>query len=88
MAQSIENVFSGRLHEFYGMLVYHYSMGENLDKAEEYMLKAGEEAMKSSASSEALEYFIKSLNMYRDKYGERVDPRKIAALEKNIAIAL
>ncbi len=57
IAQSIEEVFNERLHEFYGMLAYHYSKGENLDKAEEYMLKAGEEAMKASASSEALSYY-------------------------------
>ena len=28
VAQSIEKVFNERLHEFYGMLAYHYSMGE------------------------------------------------------------
>ncbi len=88
VAQAIEKVFDERLHEFYGMLAYHYSMGEDLDKAEEYMIKAGEEAMKSAASSEALNYFEEALAIYRSKFGEKVSPKKVAMLEKNIAYAL
>jgi class 3 adenylate cyclase/tetratricopeptide (TPR) repeat protein len=88
VARSIEKVFSDRLHEFYGMLAYHYSMGEDLDRAEEYMIRAGEEAMKSAASSEALGYFEEALNIYRNKFGEKASPEKIAMLEKNIAYAL
>ncbi len=85
VAQAIESVFAGRLHEFYGMLAYHYSMGENLDRAEEYMLRAGEEAMKASASSEALKYFIDAMAVYRGIYGNRADASKIALIERNIA---
>ena len=88
VARSIEKVFQDRLHDFYGMLAYHYSMGEDLDKAEEYMIKAGEEAMKSAASSEALGYFQEALTIYRSKFGEKASPEKIAMLEKNIAYAL
>ena len=88
VARSIEKVFNERIHEFYGMLAYHYSMGEDLDKAEEYMIKAGEEAMKSAASSEALGYFQEALSIYRNKFGEKASPEKIATLEKNIAHAL
>ena len=57
VADSIEIVFKKRMHEFYGMLAYHYSKGENFDKAEEYMIKAGEEALSSAASLEALGYY-------------------------------
>lgn len=85
VAQAIENVFSGRLHEFYGMLAYHYSMGENLDRAEEYMLRAGEEAMKASASSEALKYFIDATKIYQEIYGNKTDASKVVRIECNIA---
>jgi hypothetical protein len=88
VAQSIEKVFNDRLHDFYGMLAYHYGMGEDLDKAEEYMIRAGEEAMKSAASSEALGYFEEALTIYRNKFGEKASLEKIAMLEKNIAYAL
>ncbi len=51
------------MDEFYGMLAYHYSKGEDLDKAEEYMIKAGEEALRSSASREALNYYQEALSL-------------------------
>ena len=69
VANSIEKIFQQRLHEFYGMLAYHYSKGQDFDKAEEYMIKAGEQAMRSSASSEALHYYQEALKLYLKKYG-------------------
>jgi tetratricopeptide (TPR) repeat protein len=87
-ANSIEKIFKERLHEFYGMLAYHYSKGENLDKAEKYMIKAGEEALSSSASSEAIHYYREALSLYTQKYGDKADPEKLAVLEKNIGLAL
>jgi len=70
VADSIEKIFKERLHEFYGVLSYHYLNGDNLDKTEEYMLKAGEEAMKSSASSEALHYYQRAIELYIKKCGD------------------
>lgn len=87
VAQSIERIFRERLHEFYGMLAHHYGLAEDADKTEEYLIKAGEEALKSSASSEALSYLQEALNLYLTKYGRDADPEKLANLEKNIAIA-
>ena len=88
VAASIEEVFNERLHEFYGMLAYHYSQAEDLDKAEEYLIKAGEESLKSSASAEALHYYQQALELYLSKYGDKADSGKVAMLEKNIALAL
>jgi tetratricopeptide (TPR) repeat protein len=87
VAASIEKVFGERLNEFYGMLAYHYSKAESLEKTEEYLIKAGEEALKSSASSEALHYYQEALSLYLEKYGETADPEKVAMLEKNISLA-
>ena len=88
MAQSIEKVFDERLHEFYGMLALHYIKGENYEKAEEYLIKAGEEALRSSASSEALNYYQEGLKLYLQANQDTADPEKLAMFEKNIAIAL
>ena len=87
VADTIEKVFEEKLYEFYGMLAYHYSKGEDLDKAEEYMIKAGEEALRTSASREALNYYQEALSLYLNKYGDTADPEKLKMLEKNIAIA-
>jgi tetratricopeptide (TPR) repeat protein len=88
VAHSIEKIFSERLPEFYGMLAYHYSRAEDLEKAEEYLIKAGEEALRSAASDEALHYYEEALQLYLKKYGNDADPEKVAMLEKNIGLAL
>ena len=88
VARSIEKVFSDRLHEFFGMLAYHYSCAENPEKTEEYLINAGQEALRTSASNEALHYYREALNLYLKKYGDTADPEKVAMLEKNISLAL
>ncbi len=88
VAHSIEKIFTERLPEFYGMLAYHYSRAEDLDKAEEYLIKAGEEALRSAASDEALHYYEEALQLYLKKYANHADPAKVAMLEKNVALAL
>jgi tetratricopeptide (TPR) repeat protein len=87
VADAIEKVFQDKLHEFYGMLAFHYTQGGNEEKTEKYLIKAGEEALKSSASSEALHYFHEALNLYVKKYGDTADPEKVAKIESNIAHA-
>ena len=87
VAESIERIFQERLHEFYGMLAFHYSKTDELEKTEEYMVKAGDEALRSSASSEALHYFQEALQLYLTKYGDDADPAKLAGFEKKIALA-
>ena len=88
VAHSIEKIFNERLHEFYGMLAYHYSRAEDLEKVEEYLIKAGEEALRSAASDEALHYYAEALQLYLKKSGKEADPEKVAMLEKNIGSAL
>ena len=88
VARSIEKVFDERLHEFYGMLALHYIKGEDEQKAAYYLIKAGEEAMKASASSEALNYYQEGLKLYLQSNKDTADPEKLAMFEKNIAIAL
>ena len=88
VAKSIEKIFRERLYEFYGMLAYHYSNGQDHEKAEEYMVKAGEEALRSSASSEALHYFQEALHLYLTKCGRDADQEKITFCQKKIALAL
>jgi class 3 adenylate cyclase len=88
VARSIENVFKEKLHEFYGMLALHYSKAEDYDSAERYLVKAGEEALRSSASSEALNYYQEGLKLYLQSNKDKPNPEKLGMLEKNIAIAL
>jgi class 3 adenylate cyclase/tetratricopeptide (TPR) repeat protein len=87
VARSIESLFAERLPEFLGVLAFHYIQAEDFDKAEEYLLKAGDAMLVSSASSEAIYYFQEGLAIYLQKVREKADPLKLARLEKNIAYA-
>jgi len=87
VAKAIERAFSGRLHEFYGVLALHYTRAEEWAQAEHYLSMAGEEALRSSASNEALIYYQEGLRLYL-KYGlDREDSEKLSMFQRNIALA-
>lgn len=88
VAGSIEKHFADRLGDFYGMLALHYSRADSLEKAEEYLLKAGEEAARSAASSEALGFFREASRVFLRIHGDQGDPLRKALIEKNIGLAL
>ncbi len=88
VAAAIESIFAARITDFHGMLAYHYLRAESLAKAEEYLFKAGEEAARAAASSEALSFFRDASRVYLQIHGGGGDPAKKALLERNIGLAL
>lgn len=88
IADAIERRCQERLPEFYGMLAYHYTAAGDRERSEEYLIKAGEEAQRSAASGEALHFYRQAVGLCRTRADASLDPRKIATLEKSIALAL
>ena len=88
VAHSLEKTFSDRMSEFYGMLAYHYIEAEAMEKAEEYLTKAGGEALKTSGLGDAFQYYKDALSIYIKVHGDEPDPEKIAMFEKNMALSL
>ena len=88
VADSIEKILKERLHEFYGMLAFHYGKAGAIDKSEEYLILAGDEALSVSASNEALYYYREALSLYLKQHKDAADPEKLASFEKGIAFAL
>lgn len=88
VATAIEELFADRLVDAYAMLAYHFSRAEELEKAEDYLFKAGEEAARSAAANEALSFFRDASRAYLKIHGQGGDPRRKAMLERNIAQAL
>jgi len=87
VANAIEDLYSGKIQDFYETLAHHYSLANDKDKAEEYLIKAGERTLKTAASYEALNYFQEALKLYLQKYGNAADKEKIFMLEKNIGFS-
>ncbi len=71
-----------------GMLAYHFGLAGQPERAEPYLLEAGDEAARSAASNEALHFFRQASELTLRLYGETGDRKKLALLERNLALAL
>jgi len=71
-----------------GMLAWHYGKGGALEQAEEHLFRAGEEAARVAAASEALRFFQEASRLYLRLHGKGGDPRKRARLAHQLALAL
>ena len=63
VAVGIEKLYQERLEEYYEELAYHYSKSDDVEKAVDYLLLAGEKARKVYANNEALAYLNQALDM-------------------------
>lgn len=85
IARSIEKVFAANINEFYGTLVYHYEKAENKEKTQEYLMKAGDEAVRTGATHEALRFYEKALEMILRDNNQNLSKEEIMELEMRIA---
>lgn len=88
VGQAIEVLFADRLVEFYGLLAYHYARAEAWEKAQDYLLKAGDQAGRVAADVEALAHYQQAMAAYARAFGDRWDPLQRAALERKMGEAL
>ena len=88
VAQAIETLFEGRLEEFTSLLAHHYTRAEDWDKAQEYLFKAGDQAGRMAADTEALEHFRQAESAYVKAFGDRLSPLQRAALARKLGSAL
>jgi tetratricopeptide (TPR) repeat protein len=88
VAQAIESLFAERLEEFYGLLAYHYARAEAWEKAQEYLLKAGDQAGRMAADAEALNLYEQAMTAYARAFGDQWDSVQRAALERKMGEAL
>jgi len=65
IAKTIEELYPERLEEFYEMLAYHYSKSDDIEKALEYLFKAGEKAKRNYANDAAIAHFTKGLELLK-----------------------
>ena len=88
VARAIEGTFSPLLPGYHAMLAFHFGRGVDPNEAEPHLFAAGEEAARSAASNEALQFFREASEVYLARHGERGDPEKRATLEGHLAVAL
>jgi tetratricopeptide (TPR) repeat protein len=88
VGQAIETLFQARLEQFYGQLAHHYALAEAWDKAQFYLLKAGDQAGSIAADAEALNHYQQAVAAYERAFGGRLDPVQQAVLSRKMGQAL
>lgn len=63
IAEVYEAYFAQDLSSVYELLAYHWSRAENVQRAIEYLEKAGEQAGRNAADEEAIYFFTKALTL-------------------------
>jgi predicted ATPase len=62
---ALESIFSKQLDDHLTQLAHHYSHSENIDKAIEYLGRAGQQAVQRSAHAEAVRDLTSALKLLR-----------------------
>jgi len=88
VARSIERHLAPSIPGYFALLAFHATLAEDLDRAEEFLFRAGEEAAQTAATSEALHFFQEASRVFLARSGGEGDPEKRALLEKKVALSL
>ncbi|MGQ0672511.1 MAG: AAA family ATPase, partial [Hyphomicrobium sp.] len=87
VAHAIERLFSDRLDELASLLAYHYALGEEWDKAQEYLFKAGDQAGRMAADAEALEHYRQAEATFLKGAGRELTTLERAGLDRKFGQA-
>jgi tetratricopeptide (TPR) repeat protein len=63
IGKAIEKIQSERLEELYEILAYHYSNGENSEKAYQYLKLSGNKAVRNYANNDAFRYYRSAIEL-------------------------
>jgi tetratricopeptide (TPR) repeat protein len=75
IGKAIEELYPKRLEEFYEMLAYHYSKGEILEKAVQYLKLSGSKALRNHSVRESYHYFMEALGTL-DRLPDTIEGKK------------
>jgi len=76
IAESIERLYEDQLEDYFEMLAFHYLQSETKGKSINYLIQAGKKAKRIYANNEAIEYFIRALEIIDTADGQWRDHQK------------
>lgn len=88
VGEAIEAELAENIPGYHAMLAFHFMRGSDPVRAEDALIRAGDEAAHSAASNEALLFFREASRLYLERHGDKGDPMRKARLEKNLGLAL
>jgi tetratricopeptide (TPR) repeat protein len=84
VALATERLLGSSVGEHYGVLAYHYAQAEDWPKAQEFLFKVGDQAVRIAADAEAIDHYERALEAYARAFGDKWDPFERAAVERKI----
>lgn len=75
------------LEEVAGKLAYHYTQAENWEKAQGFLFKLGDQALRIAADVEALDHYEQALNAYARAFGEDANRLARATVQRKLGEA-
>jgi tetratricopeptide (TPR) repeat protein len=73
----MEQLFPGRLAEFYETLAFHFKRGQSQHKAVDYLMKSGEKSLRRYAVEESHQYYQEAFDLLAQKTSVRDEERKL-----------
>jgi tetratricopeptide (TPR) repeat protein len=87
VARAIEMLFADRMDEFTSLLAYHYALAEDWEKAQAYLFKAGDQAGRMAADTEALQHYRQAEAAYARVAAQELTPLQRATLDRKLGQA-
>jgi class 3 adenylate cyclase/tetratricopeptide (TPR) repeat protein len=88
VGRALESLFADRLDEMCTLLAYHYSKAEQWARAQEFLLRAGDQAGRLAADAEALAHYRQAMAAYARAFGDRWDAVERSELHRKMGDAL
>ena len=77
IALVMEQLFQGRLPEFYETLAFHFKRGRSVSKAVYYLMKSAEKSAGRYAVEEAHQYYTEAFDILSNKPGKSEEEKKL-----------
>jgi tetratricopeptide (TPR) repeat protein len=88
VAAIIERDYADRLDDFFSVLAFQFANAGDWAKAREYLIKAGDQAVRIAADAEALALYREAFAAHERAFGEGWDPGERGVLEGKMGEAL
>lgn len=66
VGNALERLFAGRTDEFLGLLAYHFDRAGELEKAIDYLIRAGDKTRMADAHEEAIKFYLRACELLHE----------------------
>ncbi|MCD4818188.1 MAG: tetratricopeptide repeat protein [Candidatus Cloacimonetes bacterium] len=91
---TIVEVFSDEISNYYGELSYHFEKADDQEKAIDFLEKAGDFSRKNYRNHDAIDYYTRVLNLLEkdilidEIFSEKIDKESLKTIKKTISIRI